>query len=92
MARGKSAVAAEGIPNEEASVSTPFVAADNPRKALSARATWTARELSALGRQQLYPMHPFRGGCLLGELCQESRGVAAESTKFRDSKGNEADV
>jgi hypothetical protein len=37
-------------------------------------------------------MHPFRGGCLLGQLRQESRGVAAESTKFRDGKGNEADV
>jgi hypothetical protein len=37
-------------------------------------------------------MHPFRGGCLLGQLRQESRGVAAESTKFRDHNGNEAGV
>jgi hypothetical protein len=37
-------------------------------------------------------MHPLRGGCLLGQLRQESRGVAAESTEFRDHKGNEADV
>jgi hypothetical protein len=29
---------------------------------------------------------------MLGQLRQESRGVAAESTKFRDYKGNEADV
>jgi hypothetical protein len=37
-------------------------------------------------------MHPFRGGCLLGHLRQESRGVPAESAKFRDCKGNEAGV
>jgi hypothetical protein len=37
-------------------------------------------------------MHPVKGGCLLGQLRQESRGVAAENTKFRDCKGNEADV
>ena len=42
--------------------------------------------------QQHAHMHPFRGGSLLGQLGQESRGVAAESTKFRDCKGNEADV
>jgi hypothetical protein len=35
-------------------------------------------DLSAPGGQQLAHMHPFRGGCLLGELRQESRGVAAE--------------
>jgi hypothetical protein len=29
---------------------------------------------------------------MLGPLRQESRGVAAENTKFRDCKGNEADV
>jgi hypothetical protein len=29
---------------------------------------------------------------MLGQLRQESRGVAADSTKFRDCKGNEADV
>jgi hypothetical protein len=27
-----------------------------------------------------------------GQLYQKRRGVAAESTKFRDRKGNEADV
>jgi hypothetical protein len=37
-------------------------------------------------------MHPFRGGFLLGGLCQESRGVAAENTEFRYRKGNDADV
>jgi hypothetical protein len=37
-------------------------------------------------------MHPFRGSCVLGQLRQESRGVAAESTKSRDCKGSEADV
>jgi hypothetical protein len=51
------------------------------------------RYLSAPRGQQLAHMHPFsRGGCLLGQLHQESRGVAAKSTKFRDCKGNEADV
>jgi hypothetical protein len=43
------------------------------------------RDLSALGGQQLPHKHLFRGGCMLGHLRQESRGVAAESTKlFRD--------
>jgi hypothetical protein len=41
------------------------------------------RDLSAPRDQQLAHMHPFRGGCLLGQLRQESRGVVAESTKFR---------
>jgi hypothetical protein len=50
------------------------------------------RDLSALGGHQLAHMHPFRGGCLLGQLRQESRGVTAESTKFRDCKGNETDI
>jgi hypothetical protein len=50
------------------------------------------RELSTPGDQQLVHMHPFRGGCMLGQLRQESRGVAAESTKFRDCEGNETDV
>jgi hypothetical protein len=44
MARVKGAVAGEGIPTEEEAVSTPSEAADNPRKTLSAFATWTARE------------------------------------------------
>jgi hypothetical protein len=42
------------------------------------------RDLSALEGQQLAHNHPFRGGCLIGQLRQESRGVAAESTKFRE--------
>jgi hypothetical protein len=42
--------------------------------------------------QQLPNMHPSTCGCLLGQLRQESRGVAAESTKFCDCKGNETDV
>jgi hypothetical protein len=50
------------------------------------------RDLSAPRGQQLAHMHPFRGGCLLGHLRQESRGVAAESTKFHDCKGSEVDV
>jgi hypothetical protein len=50
------------------------------------------RVLSALGGQQLAHMHPLRGGYMLGQLRQESHGVAAESTKFRYCKGNEADV
>jgi hypothetical protein len=50
------------------------------------------RDLSVPGGQQLAIMHPFRGGCLLGQLSQESRGVAAESTKVRGRKGNEVDV
>jgi hypothetical protein len=50
------------------------------------------RDLSTQGGQQLAHMHPFRGGCMLGSLRQESRGVAAESTKFREYKGNETDV
>jgi hypothetical protein len=37
-------------------------------------------------------MHPFRGGFLVGKLCQKSRGVAAESAKSRDRKENEADI
>jgi hypothetical protein len=49
-------------------------------------------DLSTPRGQQLAHMHPFRGGCLLGPLRQESRGVTAESTKVRDCKGNEADV
>jgi hypothetical protein len=36
MARVKSAVAREGIPTEEEAASTPYVAADKPRKTLSA--------------------------------------------------------
>jgi hypothetical protein len=36
MARVKSAVAGEGIPTEEEVASTPSVAADKPRKMLSA--------------------------------------------------------
>jgi hypothetical protein len=50
------------------------------------------RDLSTPGGQQLAHMHFFRCGCLLGHLRQESRGVAAESMKFRDCKGNETDV
>jgi hypothetical protein len=44
------------------------------------------RNLSAQGGQQLAHMHPCRGGC------QKSRCVAADNTKLRDRKGNEADV
>jgi hypothetical protein len=50
------------------------------------------RDLSAAGGQQVAHMHPFRGGYMLGQLRQESRGVAAESTKLCDNKRNEADV
>jgi hypothetical protein len=50
------------------------------------------RDLSAPRGQQLARMHPFKYGCMLGQLRPESRGVAAESTKFRDCRGNEADV
>jgi hypothetical protein len=39
----------------------------------------------------LYSSH-FRGGCLLGQLRKVSRGVAAESNKFRDCKGSKAGV
>jgi hypothetical protein len=49
------------------------------------------RDLSAPRVQQLARMHPFRGGCLPGQLRQKSRGVAAVNTKFRDCKGNEAE-
>jgi hypothetical protein len=37
-------------------------------------------------------MHPFRGGFMIGQLRRKSRGVDAESAKFRDRKGNEADI
>jgi hypothetical protein len=37
-------------------------------------------------------MHPFKGNFLPSQLCKKSRGVAAESTKFRDRKGSEADA
>jgi hypothetical protein len=40
----KNAVVGKGIPTEEQPVCTPSPAADNPRKTLSALATWTARE------------------------------------------------
>jgi hypothetical protein len=50
------------------------------------------RDLWAPRSQQLAHMHPFKGGCLLGQLRQKSRGVAAERTKFRAYKGNEVDV
>jgi hypothetical protein len=51
------------------------------------------RNLSTQGGQQLVShMYPFRGGCLLGQLRQESRGVAAESTELCECKGNEAGV
>jgi hypothetical protein len=46
--------------------------------------------LSAPRGQQLARMHPFN--VMYEELCQKIRGVAAESIKFRDRKGNEADV
>jgi hypothetical protein len=39
MARVKNAVAEAIIPAEEKAASTPFAAADKPRKTLSARAT-----------------------------------------------------
>jgi hypothetical protein len=49
--------------------------------------------LSTPRGQQLAHVHPFRGGgCMHGQLSQKNRIVAAESTKFRDNKGNEADV
>jgi hypothetical protein len=88
MARVKSAEI--GIPAEEEAASVPSAAANKPRKTLSN--VDGDRDLSALWGKQLAHMHPFTGGCLLGKLRQESRGVAAESTKFRDCKRNEADV
>jgi hypothetical protein len=50
------------------------------------------RNLSAPRGQQLARVHSFRGGCMNGQLCPKGRGVADESTKFRDHKGDEADV
>jgi hypothetical protein len=50
------------------------------------------RNISTPGGQKLVHMHPLRGGYVLGQLSQKSRGVAGESTKFHDRKGNEADV
>jgi hypothetical protein len=52
----------------------------------------TKRDLSAVGGQQLAQVHPFSGGCQLGQLCPKIRGVTADIAKFRDRKGNEADV
>jgi hypothetical protein len=45
MARVKTAVVGQGIPTKEEAASTSFAAADNPRKTLSACATWTTREI-----------------------------------------------
>jgi hypothetical protein len=42
--------------------------------------------LSAPRGQELAHMHPFRGGCLYGQLCQKSRGVATQRAKLRDRK------
>jgi hypothetical protein len=50
------------------------------------------RDHSTPRGQPLAHMPPFKGSCLLGHLRQESRGVAAESTEFRDCKGNVADA
>jgi hypothetical protein len=50
------------------------------------------RNLAALGGQQLDHMYPFEGGCLLGQSYQKRRCVAAENTKIRDRKENEAYV
>jgi NAD(P)H-nitrite reductase large subunit len=52
------------------------------------------RDLSAPRGQQLVNMHPSRGvrACLASSVCNKSRGVATECTKFRDRKGDEADV
>jgi hypothetical protein len=87
MARVKSHVTREGIQPEEEAATTPS-AADVVRVSNMDG----ERDLSAPRGQQLAHAHPFRGGCLLGVLFLESRGVAPESTKFRDCKGNEAYV
>jgi hypothetical protein len=50
------------------------------------------RNLSAPRGQQLPHVCPFRGGCLPSKLSKKNRGVPAKNTKFRDRKGNEADV
>jgi hypothetical protein len=89
MARVKSAVAGEGIPTEEEAASTPSVAAaktivQNVVRVINMDGE---RDLSTPRGQQLAHMYPFRGGCMLCYLREESRGVAAESIKFRDSKG-----
>jgi hypothetical protein len=52
MARVKNAEAGEDIPAEEDAASTPSAAADNLRKTLSARATWTATRRGMLNCQQ----------------------------------------
>jgi hypothetical protein len=44
MARVTSVVASEGISVDKEAAFTPSAAANNPRKTLSARATWTTRE------------------------------------------------
>jgi hypothetical protein len=44
MARVKSAVAGEGIPTEEEAAYTMSTAAGKPRKTVSARAIWMARD------------------------------------------------
>jgi hypothetical protein len=85
MARVKSAVAGESIP-------TACGVGQTAQHVACVSDMDGGRDLSARGGQQLAHMHPFRGGCLIGQLIQESRGVAAESIKFRDRKGNEADV
>jgi hypothetical protein len=75
MARVKNAMEGEGIPAEEEAASSQSVAADNSRKTLNVRVSdiECERSLSAPRGQQLAHMHPFRGGCLLGQLVQKSR-------------------
>jgi hypothetical protein len=44
------------------------------------------------GSYQPARVYPFRSGCMPCRLCKKIRGVAADSTIFRDSKRNEAYV
>jgi hypothetical protein len=86
MAQVKNTATGEGFLAEEEAASAPSAEADNPRDVVCVSDMDGERFFSALGRQHLAACIPFRGVCLLGELCQKIRGVAAESTNFRDQK------
>jgi hypothetical protein len=74
----KSAVAREGIPTEEEAAFTPSEAAEKAAQDVVRMSDMDGeRDLSAPRGQQLAHMHPFKGGCLLGQLHQESRGVTS---------------
>jgi hypothetical protein len=90
MGRMRNAVVGQGTaPAEEEAASTPSAAADIPRKTLSAWATWTARE--TLRRQEasnLPTCIPLEAAACLANSVKKPRGVATESTKICDRKGN----